>query len=66
MTQGEPFIVSVSQLTRDIKAFLERSFSGFWVRGEVSDFRPSGAAGHVYFDLKDAGGLVHEIGRAHV
>lgn len=49
-----PFVFSVRQLTRYIKALLERdrTLSDFWVRGEVSNcVRHS--SGHVYFTLKD-------------
>jgi len=45
-------ILTVSQLTKDIKLVLENSFGMVWVEGEVSNLRrPS--SGHVYFTLKD-------------
>jgi exodeoxyribonuclease VII large subunit len=48
----EKQILSVSQLTKDIKLILENSFQPLWVEGEVSNLRrPS--SGHVYFTLKD-------------
>jgi exodeoxyribonuclease VII large subunit len=45
-------ILSVSELTREIKNLLEFKFSDIWVEGEISNFRipPSG---HIYFTLKD-------------
>ena len=45
-------VVSVSQLTQQIKQSLEDQFQAVWVCGEVSDMaRPR--SGHVYFTLKD-------------
>lgn len=45
-------VVSVSQLTQQIKQSLEEQFPAIWVCGEVSDMaRPR--SGHVYFTLKD-------------
>lgn len=53
-------IYTVSALTRDIKGMLENTFSGVWVEGEVSNFRPS-PAGHCYFSLKDEGALLPAV-----
>lgn len=46
------YILTVSELTGQIKATLELKFSDVWVEGEISNLRipPSG---HVYFTLKD-------------
>lgn len=45
-------ILSVTQLTENVKSLLESSFGVFWVEGEVSNLRrPS--SGHLYFTLKD-------------
>jgi len=45
-------IITVSQLTRNIRQLLEASFGTVWVEGEVSNVRcPS--SGHIYFTLKD-------------
>ncbi|MBF8298615.1 MAG: xseA, partial [candidate division NC10 bacterium] len=47
-----PKIYTVSDLTTEVRALLEDSFSGIWVEGELSNFRhPS--SGHMYFTLKD-------------
>jgi len=47
-----PKIYTVSDLTSEVRAVLEDSFSGIWVEGELSNFRhPS--SGHMYFTLKD-------------
>jgi exodeoxyribonuclease VII large subunit len=46
-------VLTVSQLTRDIKTILENSFPEVWVTGEISNLsRP--ASGHIYFTLKDS------------
>lgn len=46
-------VLSVTELTRQIKAQLEETFIQIWVRGEVSNLRRQ-SSGHVYFSLKDA------------
>lgn len=45
-------ILSVSELTQEIKTLLESNFYYVWVEGEVSNLR-SPASGHLYFTLKD-------------
>jgi exodeoxyribonuclease VII large subunit len=45
-------ILTVSQLTAEIKTILERSFDHVWVEGEISNLRLPGS-GHLYFTLKD-------------
>lgn len=47
-------VLKVTELTRQIKAQLERGFTQLWVQGEVSNLRRQ-SSGHVYFSLKDAG-----------
>ncbi|WP_027187724.1 exodeoxyribonuclease VII large subunit [Desulfovibrio cuneatus] len=50
---GEGQILSVTALTRAIKARLEGAFPFVWVRGQVTNVsRP--ASGHLYFSLRDA------------
>ena len=46
------YVLTVSELTREIKDILEDRFSEIWVEGEISNLRipPSG---HIYFTLKD-------------
>lgn len=48
----KPSILSVSELTEDIKILLEGNFIDIKVEGEVSNTKTS-ANGHVYFTLKD-------------
>lgn len=54
-TNGETeqhHVLSVSDLTHDIRATLQTDFSSVWVTGEVSDLaRPN--SGHLYLTLKD-------------
>ncbi len=45
-------ILSISELTSQIKSLLEDHFSLIWVSGEISNFRIP-ASGHFYFSLKD-------------
>lgn len=46
-------VYNVSQLNREARTLLEKSFPLLWVEGELSNFsRP--ASGHWYFTLKDA------------
>ena len=46
------YILTVSELTQEIKDLLELKFPDIWVEGEISNLRipPSG---HIYFTLKD-------------
>ncbi len=46
------YILTVSELTQDIKEILELKFPDIWVEGEISNLKipPSG---HIYFTLKD-------------
>ncbi len=46
------YVLTVSELTREIKDILEERFPDIWVEGEISNLRipPSG---HIYFTLKD-------------
>jgi exodeoxyribonuclease VII large subunit len=54
------YILTVSELTQEIKNLLEFKFSDLWVEGEISNFRipPSG---HVYFTLKDEDSQIRAV-----
>jgi exodeoxyribonuclease VII large subunit len=54
------YILTVSELTQEIKNLLEFKFSDVWVEGEISNFRipPSG---HIYFTLKDEGSQIRAV-----
>src|SRR5438270_9580114 len=46
-------ILSIGELTRQVKGLIEDGFSSVWATGEVSNLsRPS--SGHIYLTLKDA------------
>jgi exodeoxyribonuclease VII large subunit len=45
-------ILTVSQLTGQIRDRLEGEFADIWVQGEISNCKPA-ASGHFYFSLKD-------------
>jgi len=47
-------IVSVTELTREIKKLFRDSFTTQWIEGELSGYKKYGS-GHHYFTLKDAG-----------
>jgi exodeoxyribonuclease VII large subunit len=47
-------VLSVSDLTSQIRRLLEQRVGAVWVGGEVSNLRAQ-SSGHVYFTLKDAG-----------
>jgi exodeoxyribonuclease VII large subunit len=46
-------VLSVWELTADIKRLLEKSVGAVWVGGEITNLRAQ-SSGHVYFTLKDA------------
>jgi exodeoxyribonuclease VII large subunit len=46
-------VLTVTDLTRQIKGLLEDSFPSVWVEGEISNAAIAGS-GHAYFTLKDA------------
>jgi len=46
-------ILTVSEVTRDIKEVLENVFPEVWVQGEITNLRAP-SSGHLYFSLKDA------------
>ncbi len=58
--QEEPKVLSVSQLTKQIKENLEEEFVTVWVQGEISNFTAHGS-GHFYFSLKDAGAQLSAV-----
>jgi exodeoxyribonuclease VII large subunit len=46
-------VLSVWELTADIKRLLEKSVGSVWVGGEITNLRAQ-SSGHIYFTLKDA------------
>ncbi|MBI1848856.1 MAG: exodeoxyribonuclease VII large subunit [Planctomycetes bacterium] len=55
-----PRVFSVSELTREIKALLEESFSSVWVSGEISNLHRH-SSGHTYLTLKDSGSQIRGV-----
>lgn len=53
-------ILSVSELTSEIKRLLESTFPFVWLTGEVSNFS-SPISGHFYFTLKDASAQIRAV-----
>jgi exodeoxyribonuclease VII large subunit len=47
-------ILSVSELTAQVRQLLERHVGTVWVSGEITNLRTQ-SSGHIYFTLKDAG-----------
>ena len=47
-------VLSVSELTAQVKRLLEKQVGAVWVTGEVTNLRAQ-SSGHIYFTLKDAG-----------
>ena len=47
-----PQVLTVTELTRSIRSFLETEIGQVWVVGEISNYRKQ-ASGHQYFTLKD-------------
>ncbi|NVJ03305.1 exodeoxyribonuclease VII large subunit [Myxococcus sp. AM009] len=54
----ERVVLSVGELTRQLKQTLESRFARVIVRGEVTGFRGPNARGHWYFSLKDSGAAI--------
>ena len=50
-------ILTVSELTRDLKEMIEGTWPLIWVQGEISNFKRH-FSGHSYFTLKDAGAQI--------
>jgi exodeoxyribonuclease VII large subunit len=50
-------VFSVSELTGQIRALLEKQIGSIWVGGEITNLRAQ-SSGHIYFTLKDAAAQV--------
>src|SRR3954463_8049662 len=46
-------ILTVSQLTSNVRSLLEKQVGQVWVSGELTNFRAQ-SSGHIYFTLKDS------------
>jgi len=52
-TEATRKVLSVSELTAQVKRLLEKQVGSIWVMGEVTNLRAQ-SSGHIYFTLKDA------------
>jgi exodeoxyribonuclease VII large subunit len=53
-------VLTVSQLTAQIKGVVEQQFTSVWVAGEISNFSQP-QSGHCYFTLKDEGAQIRGV-----
>ncbi len=53
-------LISVTELTQDIKSQLESRFSQVRVKGEITNFKQQ-SSGHLYFSLKDEGAQISAV-----
>ncbi|MCK4793478.1 MAG: exodeoxyribonuclease VII large subunit, partial [Desulfobacteraceae bacterium] len=53
-------IYTVTELTHNIKDFLEEAFPFVWITGEISNFRIP-VSGHFYFTIKDSGAQISAV-----
>lgn len=60
MAIGSDKYLSITDFTRILKSNLESSFSTLFLKGEISNFKPS-SSGHIYFVLKDRGASIKAI-----
>src|ERR1044072_3680444 len=61
-------VLSVSELTGNLRRLLEKEFPLQWVTGEITNLRLQGS-GHIYFTLKDANAQLSCVlfrGESHV
>ena len=64
MTAGldtaKPKVYTVTELTRLIRAAIEREFTSVWIEGELSNVRRP-ASGHCYFTIKDESAQIRAV-----
>ncbi|MBN1398850.1 MAG: exodeoxyribonuclease VII large subunit [Bacteroidetes bacterium] len=53
-------VVTITELTRQIKQSLETGFPRVWVEGEISNYKKH-TSGHLYFTLKDEGAQLSAV-----
>src|SRR6266511_4295890 len=57
---GGRAVMTVAQLSAQLRALMEERFPAVWVEGEISNFKMYGS-GHAYFTLKDAGAQIRAV-----
>lgn len=60
MEQANENILTVSEITRQIKSALEQNFQQVRIKGELSNVRPA-SSGHLYFTLKDDESVISAV-----
>ena len=60
MEYTERKILTVTELTEEIRRILEGGFSSVWVQGEISNYKRA-PSGHSYFTLKDDNSQVKSV-----
>ncbi|OGQ22690.1 MAG: hypothetical protein A3C46_07860 [Deltaproteobacteria bacterium RIFCSPHIGHO2_02_FULL_44_16] len=60
-TKQSPPILSITELTTNIREILEGTFTDIWIVGEVTNFRNNRTSRHWYFGLKDEGSQINAI-----
>ena len=60
---AENLVLTVSQLNRYVRSLLENDphLTYVYVTGEISNFKDHYQSGHLYFSLKDEGGLIRSV-----
>lgn len=60
-TDPQDAIYTVSEITADVKNLIKTKFGqqGFWIKGEISNFKGRNQSGHIYFRLKDSGAVLN-------
>jgi len=53
-TQELRRVLTVSEITNNVRRLIEERVGTVWVTGEISNLRAQ-SSGHIYFSLKDAG-----------
>ena len=57
---GSSTLLTISEITQEIKNCLEEGFASVQVKGEISNFKEQ-SSGHLYFSLKDAGAQISAV-----
>jgi exodeoxyribonuclease VII large subunit len=57
---AEKNVITITELTRQIKYSLETNFPRLWAEGEISNFKHH-TSGHLYFTLKDEGAQLSAV-----
>jgi len=60
MNLADAKVLTVSQLTRQVKGLLEETIGAVWISGEISNWKVA-ASGHAYFTLKDANSQIDAV-----